>query len=428
VLPSGDLIYRKREVTMRLRTTAALLLIGLTAAAAHAAPSHVATGARELWADGEATAINDFGQVAGRSGSHAVFWDGTVATVLPLPDGYMSATATGINNRGEVVGYCSDAFGFTHAFVWSRATGVRDLGPGAAFGIDDRGNVVGASSWYGGPQIWSAEGSIVDLALPGLEGRAYGVNQRGQVIGYRQVAPGDNLHGFVWDMSGAATDLGFVGWAFAVNDRAHVFGRSEMQTEHGFYPEPGLWTQATAPALVPLGTPPRGDNWRGAINNMDWIASVWTTDDGRERMHGFVAFADRTILDLSDHVTTSIADFDTWVADVNELGQVVGTVRDPFTGAEHPVMWELTVPWQARIRSLDATLRAFSIAGVASPRTIERLTTYLASTAAALRSGDSRGAAHSARKLYQRIASDLHSKKLPASAGWLLWSAAELAR
>ena len=60
--------------------------------------------------------------------------------------------ACAINNRGQVVGH-SDLTGDTtfHAYLWTRETGMRDLGTlqgdfaSLAIGINDRGEVVGAS-------------------------------------------------------------------------------------------------------------------------------------------------------------------------------------------------------------------------------------------------------------------------------------------
>ena len=45
---------------------------------------------------------------------------------LSGPTGYSWPNA--INNRGEVVGYSSTPYGTTHAFIWSAAEGIRDLG------------------------------------------------------------------------------------------------------------------------------------------------------------------------------------------------------------------------------------------------------------------------------------------------------------
>lgn len=119
-------------------------------------------------ADGFAIAINDYGQVAGASGTcstfnsvnglylspvHALLWqnDGTVTNLGSL-GGAFGNQAHNINNRGQVVGV-SDLAGDTvfHGFVWSQNTGMRDVPPLAgdtysvALSINDAGEVGGVS-------------------------------------------------------------------------------------------------------------------------------------------------------------------------------------------------------------------------------------------------------------------------------------------
>ncbi|HLY17538.1 MAG TPA: hypothetical protein VKR61_09945, partial [Bryobacteraceae bacterium] len=125
--------------------------------------------------DGSANAINDLGQVAGASGAcaaafnyifetylqplHALLWEdgkttdlGTLGGTGLGPTPFNGNQALDLNNRGQVVG-SSDLKGDAnfHAFLWTRETGMQDLGtvPGdansVAIGINGAGQVVGVS-------------------------------------------------------------------------------------------------------------------------------------------------------------------------------------------------------------------------------------------------------------------------------------------
>ena len=120
--------------------------------------------------EGEATAINDRGQVVGNSQTA----DGTVHAFVWSPDEGMSdlgtlggnySEATDVNDRGQVVGNSQTADGTVHAFIWSPDEGMRDLGTlggdySRANGINEREQIVGESRTDGGSPhatLWSRE-------------------------------------------------------------------------------------------------------------------------------------------------------------------------------------------------------------------------------------------------------------------------------
>ena len=152
---------------------------------------------------GAAVALNNHGQVVGISGDcdqavgrftarHAVMWDHGRLIRLGDIGGQAWNTPVAINQHGDVVGFANVPGGATpgsfhaHAFLWTRAGGMRDLGtlPGdtgsQALGINDRGQVVGVS--YGGTAgsrafLWE-NGAMVDLntRAPGYGGRLVAAN------------------------------------------------------------------------------------------------------------------------------------------------------------------------------------------------------------------------------------------------------------
>jgi probable HAF family extracellular repeat protein len=180
--------------------------------------------------DGVAAQVNNKGQVAGASGTcgsfnpntglylvenHALLWDNGVATDLGNlggEGGLAGNHACALNNRGQVVGHSDLPNDATfHGFLWTRETGMQDLGnlqgdfASLALGINDAGVVVGASLGPGlstsRAYLWK-KGTMTDLntlvdANPSklylLE--AVSINSRGEIVGVA-LANGE-AHGFL---------------------------------------------------------------------------------------------------------------------------------------------------------------------------------------------------------------------------------------
>jgi probable HAF family extracellular repeat protein len=178
--------------------------------------------------------INDKGQAVGSSGScadtilppfaagpHAVLWekDGSVHDLGNLggtvnPELLIGNIAFSINNRGQVVG-TSALPGNTanHAFLWTRETGMRDLGtlPGdmnsAALAINNLGDIVGGSIQgnvaTGSPRafLWH-NGEMRDLNTlvpknsPLFLLTAFAINDVGEIAGFGTDSSGE-IHGFL---------------------------------------------------------------------------------------------------------------------------------------------------------------------------------------------------------------------------------------
>jgi probable HAF family extracellular repeat protein len=159
-----------------------------------------------------ATAINDRGQVVGISGicdvavgrfsaRHTVLWDRGVPINLGSLGGVAWNTPTAINNQGTVVGFSdlpgdSDGAANYQAFIWTRSTGIQKLPllpgetRGAAFGINERNQVVGLSRGPGIPShatLWQG-GTVTDLNTVTQSGAphliyANDINDRGEFTG-----------------------------------------------------------------------------------------------------------------------------------------------------------------------------------------------------------------------------------------------------
>ncbi|MEU4747058.1 hypothetical protein AB0G02_42275, partial [Actinosynnema sp. NPDC023658] len=136
-------------------------------------------------------AINEAGVVVGNEDTQALRWDGTSVTVLSTSGGVANGTQA-LNERGDVVGWSTDAGGT------SRAT------------------------------LWPAGGKPVDLGVPGPS-EASAVNERGDVVGWTSADNPDAPRAFLW-RDGKVTYLGSLGGAHslpvALNDRGTIVGES----------------------------------------------------------------------------------------------------------------------------------------------------------------------------------------------------------
>jgi probable HAF family extracellular repeat protein len=184
--------------------------------------------------DGSANAINDLGQAAGASGTcaafnpinanyfqplHALLWEDGKAIDLGTLGGtglgstpFNGIQAMDLNNRGQVVG-SSDLQGDAnfHGFLWTRETGMQDLGtvPGdansLAIGINDAGQVVGASidaTLTNVRAFLRQDGKLIDLntlvpaGYPLYLFTACKIDAAGEIIGLALDSSG-NFHGYL---------------------------------------------------------------------------------------------------------------------------------------------------------------------------------------------------------------------------------------
>jgi len=189
---------------------------------------------------GVALGINDKGQAVGMSGScgntvlpgptagpHAVLWENGTVTDLGSFGGTVDTSLFGvgnvafaINNRAQVAGI-SALPGSTngHAFLWTRETGMRDLGTlsgdvmSAGLGMNNGGEVVGPSlDASGNPSafLWR-NGLMSDLnALVQKDPPLYllmadGINDVGQIAGFGTDSNGD-IHAFLATPCGSEDD------------------------------------------------------------------------------------------------------------------------------------------------------------------------------------------------------------------------------
>ncbi len=183
--------------------------------------------------------VNAWGLVAGNADlpnrdSRATIWFAGQRQDLGTLGG-PSSIASAVNDLGVVVGGSSVASdpNVSVPFVWSAVGGMRPLPllPGAragqAYGLNNRGQIVGAIENV--PVLWSG-GKVVPLpTFGGNFNFAKAVNERGQIVG-SSTFPGGQTHGVLWQ-DGALVDLGTLGGehsqATAIDAQGRIVGAAQ---------------------------------------------------------------------------------------------------------------------------------------------------------------------------------------------------------
>jgi uncharacterized membrane protein len=147
-----------------------------------------------------------------------------------------STAAFGINNRGQIVGLYVDFTGPNHGFLDTGGLFTTLDAPGAlntgASGINNNGQIVGF--YHGNPQVDNtgdhgflySGGTFTTINVPGAENTEIkGINASGQVVGVYTDAMGQ--HGFL-DSHGVFTTLNVPGasatQAWSINSRGQIVG------------------------------------------------------------------------------------------------------------------------------------------------------------------------------------------------------------
>ena len=236
--------------------------------------------------------------------------------------------ASNINNAGKVVGYTSRG-----AFILDKNKGIQELPLIEAFGINNRGQVVGTDiAGPFNPVLWD-KGDLT--VLIGSNGRANDVNDPGQVVGFTS-AFGGNAHPYYWDNKSGILDLGIFGGtdgeATAINNSDYVVGWTDV-------PEPEgdgvafIWDKKSG-IKNKLGT--LGGDWSAAfdINNSGTVVGISRINpNDPEPAHAFVW--DKGIMTDLGTMGGIYSD----ASGINDRGQIVGISFDS-NGVVKPVIWE----------------------------------------------------------------------------------------
>lgn len=263
-----------------------------------------------------AYAINDAGQVAGDMNGIPFLWHDGVTTYLPPQKG---GRAFDINNSTQIVG--ERWGGWIQAALWENGE-MTTLGTfggpvASACGINDQGQIVGWAELPGRENrafVYSS-GVMTDLGtFGGEQSWAFGINNAGQVVGRAETPitpPGDLpiRRAFLYDDGVMTPIAGDYSTAYDVNDLAQVVGVDE---NGGF-----LWDGGTLTTLSPFEE-------ALAINNQSQVVG-WSGGPGSSRAF---LWEDGVAYDLNDLIQSDSAwDVLEEARDINDAGQIVGWGR-----------------------------------------------------------------------------------------------------
>jgi probable HAF family extracellular repeat protein len=260
--------------------------------------------------------------------------DGRFRTI-EVPGSQVVTEPTGINDRGEIVGYYGDANLTQQAFRRDRRGRYETIRvPGAAITaaleINERGQIAGTYSDTGTflrepparPRGFVLDrGRFIRLDMPGAAlTSAFSINDRGQVVGEYIDAEGRN-HGFLWqrgrfrtiDVPGAE-DTSVVD----INDGGQIvglYGDAGFETAHGFVLEDGAYTTFDVPdasLTVPFGINDRGQIVGAALRDGAFGGFLLRRATSRRF----------TAIDVPRAPAT-------YAIDINNRGQIVGLYENP---------------------------------------------------------------------------------------------------
>ena len=185
----------------------------------------------------DAIKINDDGQIVGHTSPslrywNATLWNGEIVTDLTYPLNDRSSIANSINNNGEIVGFSSLTYDkLRHATLWrnGKAILLNDLKDieSEAFDTNNSGDVVGGIRKEDGKDyaiLWS-KGKDKILG----KGTAWGINDKGVVVGF---SSSGNQRALMW-VNGVEIELKSLidpklGWdlkrANAINNSGQIVG------------------------------------------------------------------------------------------------------------------------------------------------------------------------------------------------------------
>jgi probable HAF family extracellular repeat protein len=300
--------------------------------------------------------INAGGVVVGASTTatgeqHAFRWTQATGMVdLGTLPGATGSFAWGINSQGDVAGEADLPSGDTRAVLWTADGKITDLGtlggPSAlAFAVNNGGEVIGFSSLAtGGPThafVWTAQGGMVDIGtFNGTNTRLRTINNAGTAAGSGNLASGGHAHAVLWQPSTGFQDLGTLGndpsFAATINDLGVVVGFSATADVccHAF-----RWTQATG--MVDLGalSGPDGNSYAVGLNHRGQVVGATTTQADPGNVHAFIWSQSGGMRQLVE----GVGEFDSEALGINEAGLIVGDGDTP-DGRGHALLWRPVAP------------------------------------------------------------------------------------
>lgn len=291
--------------------------------------------------------LNDLRQVVGAS--HVYFSDagsemraykwenGSMINLTPNETSSYGSIASDINNFGQVVGKFPSTSGQIpdghtkagHAFIWDEITGLQDLGVlggyfSSASGINDKGQVVGTTNINEGGShafIWDSTNGMKDIGTFGGNSEANSINAKAEVVG-GSYDVNSIPHAFIWDetngMRQLSNSLGNAGSALDINNYSQVVGvyeHPDISGTRGF-----VWDSRNG--MMDIGTLADGPTVARSINDFGEIVGA-SRLEAVDSSHA-ILYKNHVLYDLNYLIPQNTG----WVLedayDINSVGQIVG--------------------------------------------------------------------------------------------------------
>lgn len=271
------------------------------------------------------TGMNNTGQIVGALGRGRILstflYENGVSTELGT-FGYRHSRGVAINDAGVIVGSFWLASGEEHAFFYENGN-LTDLGAGAAYGINTRGDIVGSTRTADGSTgFLYRDGNLIPLANlgTGTQGFATGINDHGTIIGESTIDAANDAvrHPYVI-REDTLSDLGApaggnLSGAVVINNAGQVAGYSAGPDGllHAFLYQHGVTTDLGGFDSASLD-----------IKDINAHGTVVGAAVAQDRNIGFIS-AGNTLVDLNTLIDPALG----WHIDealaTNDLGQIVG--------------------------------------------------------------------------------------------------------
>jgi len=289
-----------------------------------------------------ASSINARGEIVGASQNGqidpltaypetlAVLWKNDIFNLGTL--GGNQSVANAINDRGQVVGAALNAipdplsnnFSLTylfvpaatqaHAFLWTPAEGMQDLGTlggpdSAAAFVNLSGQISGQSYTNAAinpttgyatldPFFWE-HGKMLDIGtLGGTFGYSVWMNSHGQVVGVSNLAGDQTSHAFLWGKKEGLKDLGTLGGSYSepdwINDAGAIVGGAYTANDAAYHAF--LWRDGVMTDLGSVADDTCSE--ATSINSLSQIVGFGSADCQNED-HAFLSENGGPIIDLA---------------------------------------------------------------------------------------------------------------------------------
>jgi probable HAF family extracellular repeat protein len=265
------------------------------------------------------TDINEKSQIVGGSGDGRalLYSDGHFTEISKLRSNDNVISANAINDKGQVVGESINVGVSSRIFLYNDGI-TQDLGiEGSAYDINNKGQVVGGSS--GGAFLYS---DGITTIINSNNAIAYGINDKGQVVGYS----GTPNTAFLYN-NGITNDLGTLppydsSAASAINNKGQVVGNLSFSAFPPIY-DTSAFLYSKRTGMTNLGRLLPTDIFSVAadINNKGQVVGYSGTFSG---FRAFVSSDDGMLQDLNNLIPLGSGfTLDSAYA-INDKGEIVG--------------------------------------------------------------------------------------------------------